>query len=163
MVDVKGEDITVASMNFDVSITKDAGDSIDTDDITNITLVREDGVVVAGPVDGVAATANVIRFTDTVTFKPGRTVYTLKGKIGTDIGSNDTIAASTTPSTDWATVRGVTSGVTITPSPASAVTMSTMTAKAATLTVSLTPDTQSNASTTGQTVVAGTSNYLFTT
>src|SRR3989344_1079830 len=110
LVDVKGEDITVASMNFDVSITKDAGDSVDTDDITNITLVREDGVVVAGPVDGVAATANVVRFTDTVTFKPGRTVYTLKGKIGTDIGSNDTIAASTTPSTDWATVRGVTSG-----------------------------------------------------
>jgi len=163
LVDVKGEDITVASMNFDMSITKDAGDSVDTDDVTNITLVREDGVVVAGPVDGVAAGNNAVRFTDTVTFKPGRTVYTLKGKIGTDIGSNDTIVASTTPSTDWVTVRGVTSGVTITPSPASAVTMSTMTAKAAALTVSLTPETQSNASTTGQTVVAGTSTYLFTT
>ncbi len=163
LVDVKGEDITVASMNFDMSIVKTAGASVDTDDITNITLVREDGVVVAGPVDGVAATANVVRFTDTVTFKPGRTIYTLKGKIGTDVLSNHTITASTTPSTDWATVRGVTSGVTITPSPASAVTMSTMTAKAAALTVSLTPETQNNASTTGQTVVAGVSNYWFTT
>lgn len=166
LLDVKGEDVTVAAMNFDLSVIDDAatGGSIDTNDVTNITLVREDGVVVAGPVDGVAGGNNAIRFTDTVTFKPGRVVYTLKGKVGTDIGSNDTVAASTTPSSDWTTVRGVTSGVTITPSPTSAVTMNTMTVKAAALTMSLSPSTQetSNASSTAQTVVAGTSAYKFT-
>lgn len=166
LIDVKGEDVTVAAMNFDLSIVDDTdnGASIDTNDITNITLVREDGTVVAGPVDGVAGGNNAIRFTDTVTFKPGRMVYTLKGKVGTDVGSNDTYAASTTPGSDWTTVRGVTSGVTITPTPASAVTMSTMTVKAAALTVSLAPATQetSNASSTAQTVVSGTSGYKFT-
>lgn len=167
IVDVKGEDITVAAINFDLSVLNDAGtaaDSIDTNDVTNITLVREDGTVVAGPVDGVAGANNAVRFTDTVTFKPGRTVYTLKGKIGTDIGTSDTVAASTTPSSDWTTVRGVTSGVTISPTPTSAVTMSTMTVKAAALTVSLTADTQqtSDASSTAQNVVAGTPGYAFT-
>lgn len=165
IVDVKGEDITVASMNFDLSAIDDTDNagSVETNDITNITLVREDGTVVAGPVDGVAGGNNAIRFTDTVTFKPGRTIYTLKGKVGTDIGSNDTVAASTTPGSDWSTVRGVTSGTTITPTPSSAVTMSTMTVKAAALTLTLDPDTQSSGSTTAQTVVSGTSNYKFTT
>lgn len=166
IVDVKGEDITVAAINFDLSIVDDAatGGSIDTNDITNITLVREDGTVVAGPVDGVAGGNNAVRFTDTVTFKPGHVVYTLKGKVGTDVGTSDTVAASTTPSSDWTTVRGVTSGVTISPTPTSAVTMSTMTVKAAALTVSLTADTQqtSDASSTAQNVVAGTSGYAFT-
>ena len=162
LVDVKGEDITVAAMNFDISITENA--NTDTSDITNITLVREDGTIVAGPVDGVAGSNNAVRFTDTVTFKPGRMVYTLKGKLGTDFATNDTVVASTTPSSDWTTVRGVTSGVTVTPTPSSAVTMSTMTIKAASLTMSLTPSTQetSSASSTAQTVVSGTSSYKFT-
>jgi len=164
IVDVKGEDVTVASINFDVSIGKQAGDSLNTDDITNITLVREDGMVVAGPVDGVAGFNNAIRFTDTVTFKPGRAVYTLKGKLGTDFGSDDTVSASTTPGSDWSTARGVTSGVSLTPTPGSAVTLSTMTVKAVALTVSLSSDTRetSNASSTAQNVVAGTSAYKFT-
>ncbi len=166
LLDVKGEDITVAAINFDLSIVDDAatGGTIDTNDITNITLVDEDGKVVAGPVDGVAGGNNTVRFTDTVTFKPGRRVYTLKGKVGTDVGTNDTIAASTTPSSDWSTVRGVTSGVSITPSPTSAVTMSTMTVKAASLAITVSAETKegTNASSTAQTVVAGTSGYEFT-
>ncbi len=166
IIDVKGEDITVAAMNFDMSAIDDTdtGGSVETNDVTNITLVDDTGKVVAGPVDGVAGGNNAIRFTDTVTFRPGRHVYTLKGKVGTDLGSNDTIAASTTPNADWTTVRGSTSGVTITPTPASAVTMSTMTVKAASLTFTLSAETQqgSNASTSAQTVVAGTSGYKFT-
>lgn len=166
LVDVKGEDVTVASINFDLSVLNDANeaDSIDTNDITNITLVDEDGKVVAGPVDGVAGANNAIRFTDTVTFKPGRKVYTLKGKVGTDVGTNDTIAASTTPSSDWTTVRGVTSGVTISPTPSSAVTMSTMTVKAASLSITVSAETKegTDASSTAQTVVAGSSSYEFT-
>lgn len=166
IVDVKGEDITVAAMNFDTSAVKPStgSRSLDTNDITNITLVDENGKVVAGPVDGVAGGNNGARFTDTVTFKVGRHTYTLKGKLNTDFANNDTIAASTTPSSDWTTVKGVTSATTITPNPTTAVTLSTMTVKSATLTVSLTPDTQvpTDASSTAQTVVAGVSGYGFT-
>ncbi|MDO8467162.1 MAG: peptidoglycan-binding domain-containing protein [bacterium] len=164
LIDVKGEDVTVAAMNFDLSIIESTSQTdVDTNDITNITLVDENGKVVAGPVDAVAGGNNAIRFSDTVTFKPGRMVYTLKGKVGTDVGTNDTIAASTTPNSDWTTVRGVTSAVTITPTPSSAVTMSTMTVKAASLSITLSSDTQQGvASSTAQTVVSGTSGYTFT-
>ncbi|MEK7641156.1 MAG: peptidoglycan-binding domain-containing protein [Patescibacteria group bacterium] len=166
IVDVKGEDVTVAAINFDASTIESAGTggTIDTNDITNITLVDEDGKVVAGPVDGVAGGNNAIRFSDTITFKVGRKVYSLKGKLGTDFASNDTVAASTTPGSDWTTVKGVTSGVTITPTPASAVTGSTMTIKAASLTLTVSPETNaggSDASSTAQNVVAGTSGYVF--
>ncbi len=161
LIDVKGESITVAAMNFDVALTKAAsGVTIDTNDITNISLVRKsDGKVVAGPVDGVAGGNNAVRFTDTVTFPVGRTVYELKGKFGTDFSQNDQVAASTTPSSDWTTVRGVESGQTITPSPASAVTLSTMTIKAGALTLTISSDTASSSP--NQNVVAGTNAYPF--
>ncbi|TSC83081.1 MAG: DNA topoisomerase IV subunit A [Parcubacteria group bacterium Gr01-1014_19] len=164
IVDVKGEDITVAAINFDMATAGDAT-AIDSNDVTNITLVDEDGKVVAGPVDGVAGGNNAIRFSDTITFKVGRKVYSLKGKLGTDFISNDTVAASTTPSSDWTTVKGVTSGVTVTPTPSSAVTGSTMTVKASSLTLTVSPETNaggSDASSTAQNVVAGTADYVFT-
>jgi len=161
LIDIKGESITVAAMNFDVALTKAAsGVTIDTNDITNITLVQKStGKVVAGPVDGVAGYNSAVRFTDTVTFPVGRTVYELKGKLGTDFSQNDLIAASTTPSSDWTTVRGVDSGQTITPAPASAVTLSTMTVKAGALTLTLASDTSSSSP--NQNVVAGTNAYPF--
>lgn len=165
VVDVKGEDITVAAMNFDAATIESAGTggTIDTNDVTNITLVDENGAVVAGPVDGVAGGNNAIRFSDTVTFKVGRHTYTLKGKYNTDFSNGDTVAASTTPSSDWTTVRGTVSGVSITPTPASAVTTNTMTVRAAALVVTLDSNTNSGTgSSTAQTVVAGVNGYEFT-
>lgn len=143
VADVKGEDVTVAAMNFDASLVEAAGtgSSIDTNDVTNITMVDDNGKVVAGPVDGVAGGNNAIRFTDTVRFAVGRHAYTLKGKFGTDVSLNDTFAASTTPSSDWTTVRGASSNQTITPTPASAVTMSTMTIKTGDLRITMSQDT----------------------
>jgi len=145
VADVKGEPVSVAAMNFDVSTIEAAGTggSLDSNDITNIKLIKDDGTVVAGPVDGVAAGNNAIRFTDTVTFPVGRSTYTLKGKIGTDFSQNDQTAASTTPSSDWTTVRGVSSTQTITPS-GGTVTMSTMTIKVGSLTFALSTDTASS-------------------
>ncbi len=144
--DVKGESISVAAMNFDVSLTEAAGtgSSIDTNDITNIKLVRQsDGTVVAGPVDGVAGGNNAVRLTDTVTLPVGRNTYVLKGKLGTDFSQNDLVAASTTPSSDWTTVRGVESSQTVTPS-GGTITMSTMTVKTGALTFALSTDTASS-------------------
>lgn len=142
IVDVKGEAITVGRMAFNVTLGSNDADDID--DITNITLVDANGSVVAGPVDGSATDSSYTAssgegsfvFSDTVTFPVGQRTYFLKGKIGTDMNNNTTVTASTTPSTDFATVRGVTTGKTITPAPASALTFSAMTVKGAALTVS---------------------------
>ncbi|MBI1975260.1 MAG: peptidoglycan-binding protein, partial [Parcubacteria group bacterium] len=143
-MDVKGESITVARIGFNVALTGQ-GSGDDVDDITNVTLVDENGSVIAGPVDGsatddhaqVAGSSNgAFVFTDTVTFPIGVHTYKLLGKIDTSMDNNTTIAASTTPSSDFATVKGTVTNTTITPAPTSALTLSTMTVKAGALTIS---------------------------
>jgi len=146
-VTVKGEPITVSRIAFNITLTSEDGDS-DVDDITNIVLTNESGSVVAGPSDGVAADSTVyttgsgdgyVLFNDTITFPVGTGVYYLKGKIGTQIDANNTqVQASTTPSTDFAgTVRGTVSGTAVTPDPTSAITLSQMTVKSGSLTISV--------------------------
>lgn len=155
-VDVKGEPVTVGSMVFRFYET---GSAADFDDIDSVSLVDQNGNVVAGPVDAVTAgdgvTTGKVTFTDSVTFKPGITNLTLRGKVGTDFATNDTIAASTTPSSDWTSVTGQTTGTTITPSPTSALTGNTMTVKAGALTVSV------SSVPIAQTVIAGSSQFEF--
>ena len=155
-IDVKGEQVSVAQMIFNLYIGSDIA-AADPEDITSITLVDASGNVVAGPVDGVGTAENTIgtaTFSDTVTFPIGKTIYTLKGKIGTDFTNDMTVSASTTPS-GWTTVKGVTTGQTITPTPSSGVTASTMTVKGAGLTVSVSPNPVA------QTVVRGITGYTF--
>jgi len=153
-VEAKGEPVSVASMVFRLSAWAGTGATTVTQDITNITLVDENGTVVAGPVD-IAASAATVTFTDTITFAVGKKTYTLKGKVGTEFENNQTIAASTTPSTDWTTVTGQTTGNSITPSPTSAITANTMTVKSAVTTISV------SATPASQTVVAGAQSYAF--
>ncbi len=159
IVDTKGESVSVAAMTFRMSKwwggnaagTYTAGSY--TQDLTNVSLYDENGKVVAGPVD-ITATSPNVAFTDTVTFPTGIHTYTLKGKLTADYLSNDTIAASTTPATDWTTVKGSITGVTVTPS-GGTITGSTMTVKAAALsvTVSTIP--------LAQTVIAGATEFTF--
>ena len=156
-VEVKGEPINVSAMNFDLSLYRASGtggDSLETNDITSITLEGANGNVVAGPVDGTAGGNNGIQFTDTITFPVGTNIYTLKGKIGTDAASNDTVAASTTPTSDW-TSKGQVTGNDITESPGTAVTGSTMTVRAADLRVSI------NTTPPAQNMVAGSKGFHF--
>jgi len=134
-VDVRGEPISVASIVFNIT---GAGDQAE--NITNVSLVDGNGSVLAGPVDGVSTATDsaygTVTFTSSVTFPTGVTSLKLLGKLGTTFISNDTVTASTTPSSQWTTVKGQTSGNTITPSPASAITGSVMTVKAAALAIS---------------------------
>jgi len=155
-VDVKGEQVSVATMIFNLYIGSDTA-AADPEDITSITLVDASGNVVAGPVDGVGTaedTVGTATFSDTVTFPVGKTIYTLKGKIGTDFSNDMTVSASTTPS-GWTTVKGVTTGQTITPSPSTAVTASTMTIKGASLSIS------TSATPVAQSVVRGVTKFTF--
>ncbi len=161
-VDVKGETISVAKLGFNVTLGSE-GASADVNDITNVTLVDESGAVVAGPVDGNASDTTdtagsgdgVIVFSSTVNFPVGIRTYKLLGKIGTDITNNVTILASTTPSSDFATVRGLVTGNTITPSPAAAISFNTMTVKAGALTVSV------SSVPIAQTIIAGSKAFTF--
>ncbi|HJN62824.1 MAG TPA: hypothetical protein QGH03_01155 [Candidatus Paceibacterota bacterium] len=159
-VDVRGESISVAKIPFNLQIGNATTE--DGDDLTNIVLVDANGSVVAGPVDGTAADSSDTTgssvgsfvFSDTVTFPVGINTYTIKAKVGTDLDTDDTLLASTTP-TDWGTVRGSVTGNTITPSPASALTTNTMTIKAGALTVSV------SSIPLAQTVIAGESGFTY--
>jgi hypothetical protein len=162
LVTVKGEDVSVGRVGFNVSFdTIDSGE--DVDDITNVVLVDEGGNVIAGPVDGTAAdSANTsgaghgsVVFTDTIIFPVGENIYQLKGKVGTDLNNNSTVQASTTPSNDFATVTGQITGNTITPSPTSAISLNLMTVKTGALNLSV------SSVPIAQTIIAGASDFLF--
>ena len=128
-IESKGEAISVSQMDFWIHLSSSTADPAD---VTGITLRDANGGIVAGPVDAsntAGATHGRVRFTDTVNFPVGKNTYYLKAKYGTDFANNDTITASTTPSSDFATVRGSVSGNTITASPASLVTANAMTVR----------------------------------
>ncbi len=141
--DVKGEAISVQSTDFYFNYS--AGVAASSYLLTNVSLVDQNGAVVAGPVDAVnvGGVAQKVSFTDTITLPVGPKTYTLKGKLPSGLTNGTTLVASTTPST-WSNVRGETSGNSITLTNG-VFTMNTMTVKAAALAVSVatTPSAQS--------------------
>lgn len=103
-----GEAVTVSGMTFYLTTAGTGG-------ITNVSLVDQNGAVVAGPVDAsFSGTNGVVTFTSNVTFPVGSRTYTIKGKLGNSGFTNgQTVQASTTPSA-WSSPVGQTSGNTIT-------------------------------------------------
>ena len=152
-VDTRGEEISVGSMVFGISTDDNGTAGISGADVTSIGLYDDAGKLVAGPADGVAA--GTVTFSDSVVFPVSKKVYTLKGKIGTDFAADTTVIASTTPSTGWTTVKGLVTTETITPTPSTAVAGSTMTVKAASLTISVLREPIA------QSIVAGTQKFIF--
>lgn len=136
-VDLKGEPISVQSTVFHVNLSsEDATTRL----LTNVSIYDENGAVVAGPVDAVdvAGTDMTLTFTDTITYPVGKKVYTLKGKVDSDTSNGQTIIATTTPSSQWTSVTGQTTGNTISLSSLSTVvTLNTMTVRAAALGISI--------------------------
>ncbi len=160
--DVKGEPITVNKVAFNVTLGGE-GTGMDVDDLTTVSLVDENGSIVAGPVDGNASDTTdtagsadgVLVFSTSITFPVGLRTYTLKGKVGSDITNNVTIQASTTPSTDFASAKGQNSGNSITATPAAAISFNTMTVKTGALTVGIATVPVA------QTVIAGSNQFEF--
>lgn len=152
-VDIKGESISVQSQVFHFA-TSSA--SIGSSMITSISLYDANGAVVAGPVDAVAdgVSGQKVTFTDTVTYKVGKGVYTLKGKIPTGASNGAVITTSTAPATDWTNITGQTTGNTITISTTS-FNMNQVTVKAAALAISM------STSPVAQNIVAGGSGITF--
>jgi hypothetical protein len=154
VVDIRGENMSVQSSVFTIASTTGSGNGL----LTNVTLVDENGSVVAGPVDAVYtnSTTQTVTFTDTITYKTGRHVFTLRGKVASNIGNGGTYVVSTNPSTGWTTVRGETTGNTISLSANGSFSMNTMTIKAGSMVVNL------STSPASQTIVPGGQGQIFT-
>jgi hypothetical protein len=121
-----GESVSVQSMKMLISTSSTAGTTANSpfSAITNITIVDENGAVVAGPVDATVGDGSTtyggqavpssgyaaVTFTDTVTFKTGRHVYTVKGKIPSAWANGAVVYLFMKPSTDWSNVTGQTTG-----------------------------------------------------
>jgi len=148
IVDLKGEQVSVQSQVFTIATS-----STGTGYITNATIVDENGAVVAGPVDA-SGLGTSLTFTDTVTYKTGRHVYTIKGKYPSTFTNGGTVTLSFTPSTAWTNSTGQITGNSFT-WPASAVTMNAMTIRAASLAVAV------SATPSAQNIVAGQQGVLF--
>ena len=76
---VQGEPVVANTLNFQLA-TSSSGTK---GPITNVTIVDQNGLVVAGPVDQNLNTgsSNKISFSDAVVFPVGTRTYTVKGKI----------------------------------------------------------------------------------
>jgi Putative peptidoglycan binding domain len=147
-----GEPVTVSGMTFTIatSTTQTAG----TGNFTNVSLVDQNGTVVAGPQNAVfTGTSNTVTFTDTVTFPVGVDSFYLEGQIPSGV-TGGSFQVSTTPG-NWTNPTGQTTGNDISLGSAGTITMNSMSVQPGTLTVSYasTPSSQN--------VVAGASQFTF--
>jgi len=123
-VDLKGEGVQVQTLVVNV-----AGAAAD-ESITLAKLVDQNGVTLAGPVDGATQTTT-LTFSN-VTFPVGITTVTVVGRLDAEWDATDTVTLSTNPSTDWSGVTGSITGNSVT-LPNSTATANAQTVKAASL------------------------------
>ena len=145
---ILGEPISVQGMYFAITANGATLTSAANGQITSVSIVDQNGAVVAGPVDvslgdgavhgGVTTSTgayDLLHFTDTVTLPVGTGSYHLVGKLPTGFANGQTIVLSTTPATDWTNITGQTTGNTISLTGSSQFNMNTMTIQAAQATV----------------------------
>lgn len=152
---IRGEAITVGQMVFNITA---AGD--EAENITNVKLVDKNGAVLAGPVDAVSTATNsaygTVTFTDSVRLPVGDTTLRLVGRLGSTFVSGDTVQASTTPSSQWTTVTGESTGDTVSLSSfSSAIQGNLMTVKSGALAMSV------SSQPSARQVIAGAQNFEF--
>ena len=131
--DIKGEAINVSGMALTVASTTGSGYGL----LTNVTIVDQNGTVVAGPVDATYTSALVqtVTFTDSVTIPTGKMVYSVKGKVASNVGNGGTYITTVTPS-GWTSPIGDVTGDSITITQG-AFDLNTMTVKSAALDISI--------------------------
>jgi hypothetical protein len=131
-VNLQGEPVQIQTMVVTAAITNAGGSTTpDGVDIDNVTLVDQNGVVLAGPVDATGSgSPGTITFTS-VTLPAGVTTLYVKGQLASDFENGDTIAL-TTANTGWTSVVGQQSGNSIT-LPTFSATANTQTVQAAAL------------------------------
>lgn len=155
-VNVKGEDINIQNIKLTVSIERAAGSSAAANDIDDVLLTNQNGMILSGPQDaeGSGATGSVT-FSDSINIASGSTTLIVKGRLGSDFKNGDKITISLKPSVDFMGVRGNISGNTITASPNSVILSNVMTIRETNINLSLFPIPIS------QFVVAGINDFTF--
>ncbi len=146
-----GESVSVQQMTFTLSTTSASLGGL----VTSVSIVDQNGAVVAGPVDATWVSGNsqqTLTFTDTVTFPVGRHVYTLKGKIPSSASNGSIITLATNPSS-WSNVTGQTSGNSVAIGTTS-FNMNSVTVKAAQVAINL------SSQPTSQSIVSGAQNLV---
>lgn len=152
MTDFRGEAVTVQQMTFNVATSTGAGLGT-SGQLQNVTIVDQNGAVVAGPVDSTGTgITRTLTFSDSVTFPIGQRTYTIRGRVPTGTANNTGIRLDTTPSA-WSNPRGELTGDVVTGLPGNFL-MNRMTVQAGTLAVSVAP------SPAAQTIVSGGSSVL---
>lgn len=149
LFEAKGEPVQVTKV-----VLKFTGST--TPNLSDVGIYDANGALVAGPKD--VSGASSATYTDTFTVPIGKYVYTVKGKLTSGKGwaTNDTIGVSIDPDSDM-TAKGEVTGLSITPTPSSAVDANTQTVKAAALTISVAPTPAA------QNVVRGVNGFHFAT
>lgn len=145
--DTKGENVQISSLKLTYAVSSGLFSYI-----TGVSVVDDTGATIAGPKDAVSGLTTT--FSDTFNAKAGYHVYTVKGKLSSSFTDGATISVSIDPDGDI-TAKGQITGLTITPSPTSAVSASTMTIRKASLKVSVSDTPQA------QNVVRGINGFLF--
>ncbi|MEK7109545.1 MAG: peptidoglycan-binding domain-containing protein [Patescibacteria group bacterium] len=144
-----GEPVSVSGMTFSVA-TSTGNPGV----LTSVSIVDENGSVVAGPVDGTTGTSgHTLVFSDTMTFPTGTHTYHVRGKVPTTWSNGATVTVTVTP-TNWTNPTGQVSGNSITISN-SAFALNQMTVRSATSSITVA------SSPTGQNIVAGVQGYTF--
>ncbi len=148
--DIKGEAINIAGMTFTVATSSVSTGGL----LTNVTIVDQNGSVVAGPIDSTGYAPQTLAFTDSITIPTGKMVYTLKGKIGANATNGGTYIATTDPSSTWTTPVGDVTGDAITIATGS-FSLNTMTVKAAALDIAI------SSTPVAQNITAGAQDFTF--
>lgn len=133
--DAKGEDIKITG----ITVTLTLGGGFANSDVTNVKLYDEDGSIVAGPSD---LTAGDAAYTDTFIVPVGIHKYTVKATVVDSADAGNTVVADISlPGTTTVLVAtGMTSGDTITATPAGDVAANTLTVAAGDLNVTTLAD-----------------------
>jgi hypothetical protein len=133
---VTGAPVAISGLTIGVA-TSSTGAGL----IAAVSIVDENGSVVAGPVDA-SGTGNLLTFSSSIVFPVGSHTYTIKGKIPATFTNGGSVTLNTSPNgvystngvTAWANPYNQATGVSITLGTTN-FTMNTMTVRGATLSV----------------------------
>jgi len=148
--DAKGEDIKITAITLEATLG-----TMTYDEVTNVKIYDENGVIVTGPKD-LTSSSNVA-FTDTFIVPIGVHKYTVKAKIADSVSTSDTIVIDVDRPGTSITAKGMSSGDSITATPATDVSANTLTVAAGALAVK-TLDTP-----VARSVAKGTSDFVWAT
>ncbi len=128
---VRGEAVNFASFPLVIATSSGSGGAL-----TNVAIYDENGAAVMGPKDcsRSGTSCGTLTFTDSVTVPVGAHTYTVRAKLNNSWNAAATIQVSVTPA-NLGSVTGQTTGNSITPTPATAVTANAQTVKASNLVV----------------------------